>query len=141
MNPFEDLIKELGQKLGRTLLPDANQSCRLKVRENLYVQIDLDASGDKILIGSILGTLMQGSYRNAILKQALCVNGTSATPRGILAYSERKDALVLFQFLELAYTNSETLFQFLRIFIAHARVWQEALAAGEIPQLEKEAVP
>ena len=83
---------------------------------------------------------MQGTYRNTILKQAMCVNGTSITPRGILAFSEKKDALILFQFLELAHVNGEKLFQFLRVFIAHARVWQEALTKGDVPQLEKEAI-
>lgn len=140
MNPFEELIKELGQKIGRTLLPDSNQSCRLKVDDQLFVQIDLDASGDKILIGALLGTLIQGTYRNLLFKQAMCVNGTSVTPRGILAYSDKKDSLVLFHFFSLQHINGEKLYHFLRLFIAHARLWRDAISKGEIPQLEQEAI-
>lgn len=140
MNPFENLIRELGQMLGLTLAPDANQSCRLKINNQLYVQIDLTESGDKILIAAVLGTLNEGSYRNAILKQAMCINGSSIMPRGIVAYSEKNDSLVLFHFFSLADINGEKLFQFLKLFTNHARVWQESLSREEIPQLQKEAI-
>jgi hypothetical protein len=139
MNPFEDLIRELGQKIGLTIIPGNNQSCRLKVSKELFVQIDLDANGDKILIGAELGPLVQGSYRDAVLKQAMCVNGTSILPRGVLAFSEKNNSLVLFQFFSLAYIDAEKLFRFLKLFIAHARAWISSIAHQELPEIAKEA--
>lgn len=140
MNPFEDLLKELGSKIGTSLTADRNQSCRLEIEEGFYVQIDLDSSGERILIGCNLGRLRQGSYRNALIKQAMRTNSAALTPRGILAYSKRNDSLILFQYFTLVYCNAETLYEFIQLFIAHARIWYDSLLREEIPQIEEGAV-
>ncbi|MFZ0565477.1 MAG: CesT family type III secretion system chaperone [Chlamydiales bacterium] len=139
MNPFEDLIKDLGSLMDLPLKPDNNQSCLMNFYEiGVSVQIDLDTNADKILIGSLLGALSAGPYRERIFKQALRVNGLSTSPRGTLAYSTKNDTLVLFQFLPLAYIDGKKLFNFLQLFIEHARAWIEAIKQGDIPPIEED---
>lgn len=140
MNPFEALIQELGAHMSVTLQPDARGSCLINfLRDELTIQIDLDSSADKILVGTQLGRLTIGAYRERVFKEALRANGTAQTPRGILAFSEKNDTLVLFQFLEIAALNGEKLHHFLQLFKEHAKVWQKALKNGEIPLVQEQA--
>lgn len=139
MEPFENLIHELGKAMGITLHPDTHQSCRIHFpADQLSIQIDLDTNADQILIGTQLGTLSPGTYREQIFVQAMRVNGTSITPRGILAYSEKNDTLVLFQFLYLAFLDGSKLYDFLQLFREHAKVWKEAIEHGDVPVIEEE---
>ncbi|MFC2049057.1 CesT family type III secretion system chaperone [Chlamydiota bacterium] len=140
MNPFEDLIRELGAVMDIPLHVDNHQACLLTFREDeLAIQIDLDTNADRILIGSQLGRITPGVYRERVFTQALRANGTASTPRGILAFSEKNDTLVLFQFLEIAWLTGEKLHEFLLLFREHASIWKRALAAGDIPTVVAES--
>ena len=66
------------------------------------------------------------------------MNGTSLSPRGILAFSEKNDTLVLFQFLYLAKLTGEKLHHYLQIFREQAVIWKKALATGDLPHLQEE---
>ncbi len=142
MNPFEDLIRELSSLLDVTLHPDSHQSCMIYFPpDEVSVQIDLDTNADKILIGSQLGRINPGPYREKMFLQAMRTNGLSVVPRGVLAFSEKNDTLVLFQYLNLSYLNGEKLFQFLQLFKEHAKIWKRALESGDIPAIQEEIRP
>ncbi|MCB1181012.1 MAG: CesT family type III secretion system chaperone [Chlamydiia bacterium] len=138
MIPFEDLIRELGEKIGTPLHVDPHQSCLLEFSPFLHVQIDLDSSADKILLGTQLGNLLPGPYRENILRLGMIVNGMMKIHQGIVAYSEKNDSLVLFAYLPIATTTADILFDFLAEFLEHAHIWEEALRRGEIPKIEEE---
>lgn len=139
MTPFEDLIHELGAQMEIELHPDSHQSCLITFpADELSIQIDLDVSGDQILIGSQLGIVSPGVYRERIFFQAMRVNGGSIIPRGTLAFSEKNDTLILFQFLPLAKLNGVKLNTFLETFRTSALIWKEALAKGDIPTIEED---
>lgn len=141
MNPFEDLIRQLALIMNCELHPDARQSCSLSfLPEELVIQIDLDSNADKILIGSQLGRLTPGAYRNKMFTQALRANGAAKLPCGILAFSEKNDTLILFQYLELATLTGEKLYHFLQRFREHALVWKEALSTGDVPRIAEEEI-
>jgi hypothetical protein len=139
MTPFEDLIHALSTQLKVTLRPDAHQACLIQFpHEKLAIQIDLDTNADRILVGTQLERLTPGPYRERIFTQAMRVNGTAKTPRGILAFSEKNDTLVLFQYLNLKSLTGEKLYHFLQLFKEHAKVWKRALETGDIPTIEEE---
>ena len=139
MTPFEDLIHELGKVIDITLHPDSHQSCLLAFpADQISIQIDLHTSGDKILVGTQLGALTRDAFRERIFMQAMRVNGASITPRGILAFSEKNDTLVLFQYLSLSSLNGEKLHKFVQLFREHAKVWKEAIKHGDIPTIEED---
>jgi hypothetical protein len=142
VSPFEILIKELGNKLGTSLSPDQRQSCLLNFSElELAVQIDLDTNADQILLGCELGILPPGSYREQMFRKALRTNAFTEIRLGILAYSEKKNALVLFKFLPLESINADQLFQKLQDFIEHVLVWRDSLKQGTLPTIEEEQPP
>lgn len=140
MNPFEDLLKELGTLLETPLKPDEHQSCRIEFLDGITIQIDLSSGADQVLIGTDLGELPPGSYRKNILQLALQMNGQTEKQKGILAFSRKKNSLFLFQFFPLATLNGEKLFKFLEVFTEHARFWTTAIRRGETPQLSTQQV-
>jgi hypothetical protein len=141
MTPFEDLIRELSMTMQVDLRPDSHQACLITFPEDeLSIQIDLDHQADKIIVGTQLGRITPGSYREQIFRTAMRVNGTSEALRGILAFSEKNDTLVLFQFLNLATLNGEKLHNFIQLFRQHAKVWKQAISRGDIPTLQEETV-
>lgn len=137
MTPFEELLKELGNKMGLNLKPDMRGSCLLNFAQGLAVQIDLYGDGDQILIGCELEQLPLGAYREKIFLQALRFNGSSGLPQGIFAFSKKNSSLVLFQTFPLLSMTGEFLFQFLKHFVTIAAAWKEALHRGEIPVVEE----
>ena len=139
MNPFEDLMRQLSTRLEVPLQPDVHQAYRIHFpQEEITVQIDLDTDADKIIVGSQLGRITPGTYRERIFTQALRANGTSLSPRGILAFSEKNDTLVLFQFLKIEKLTGEKLHAFLQSFRDYAKIWKSALMSGDIPTIQEE---
>lgn len=137
MTPFEDLLNQLGEKLGGIpLRPDNKQCCKIEIGTQFYVQLDLTTRADRILLGSTLGTLAQGRYRDQVFLKALYVNTAATTPKGVLAFSKKTDSLILFQFLNIADLNVDKLFAAFTTFSEHAFAWKEALSRGELPEIE-----
>ncbi|MEZ5314622.1 MAG: CesT family type III secretion system chaperone [Chlamydiales bacterium] len=137
MGVFEHLMQDLGKIIGLNLQLDANLSCCLTFpSDRLSIQIDLDPNGDQILIGTQLGEIFPGPYRERIFIQAMRMNGGSYSPRGILAFSEKNSRFVLFQFLPLPSLNAEQLYQFIQTFCEHAKIWKDAVEKGEIPAMQ-----
>ena len=65
------------------------------------------------------------------------VNGLSKTQRGVLAFSEKREILVLFEFLYLATLTGEKLWHFVQLFHQHAIAWKDAITRGDVPQLQE----
>lgn len=136
MTPFEDLIQALSRVMDIPLRADNHQSCLITFHDDeLAIQIDLDSQADRILVGSQLGRITPGIYRMRLFTEALRANGAASNPQGILAFSEKNDTLVLFQFLDLAWLTGEKLYDFLQLFKEHAALWKTALTTGDVPYL------
>ena len=141
MDAFEHLIHDLGVAMNLSLSVDSHQSCRLHFpNHDLFVQLDLEADGETLLLGTELGVLEPGSFLNSFLKQALIMNGISKGEHGSLAYSEKKHTLILFAFLPLRTLSGTSLNTFLDRFLTQALTWKEALKNGVAPTLEHETV-
>ena len=138
MNAYEQLLHDLGSVLELNLKPDQNQSCKLDMN-GVMLQLDLDSLSDDLLVGSNLGKVLSGPYREKVFKKALIINGLERAPRGWLAFTTKNDSLILYQFLSFASLNGETLYQFLLLFTEHAKIWLDALARGETPEIEEDS--
>lgn len=140
MNAYEDLITQLGQLLNIPLKAEQNQTCCLQVGD-IKVYIELHHDADKIMLGCYLGELPHGQYRFSVFERALCVNGFTSSPSGILAYSAAKNSLVLFQYFYLDKITLQKLHDQLQVFIAHAKTWATALASETLPDIQISKVP
>jgi hypothetical protein len=139
MTPFEELIRQLSFLMEVNLHPDSHQSCLISFpQDEISIQIDLDVNADKILIGTQLGRITPGAYRERIFTQALRANGLAHSPYGILAFSEKNDTMVLYQFFTLEKMNGEKLHAYLQEFREQAKLWKKALSTGDIPTIEEQ---
>jgi hypothetical protein len=135
---FESLLQELSKALKVDLRPDKNNSCLIKLKEGVKVQLELDHSGRFLVLGADLGSISVGRYRENLFRQALMANGLPPPRHGIFAYSKRADSLVLHAMLEVKELNEERLTQFFQTFVEKVIYWNEAIKRGEIPEISEE---
>lgn len=135
---FGALLEELGVSLKLpTLHPDSNNSCLIKFKNGVEVQIEMDKSGRHLIIGSDLGSVPIGKYRENLFREALKANDLPPPIHGILSYSEKTDHLVMFRKLPLADLNGDKIAAAITPFTEKALIWQEALKHNDIPAINQ----
>lgn len=131
---FESILQELGTSLGiQDLHPDKTNSCLLKFRNGVQIQLEFDKSGGFLIIGSELGTVPSGRYRENIFREALKSNGLPWPRNGTFAYSKKANQLVLFEMLSIRDINVQKILDVLKPFSEKAHIWKEALSKGDVP--------
>ena len=130
MTNFHDLIHELGEYMGEEFKVDANGSITLRINETLKVQIELEPTGERIILTSMIIEIPPGKFRETILKDSLKANFLAEDKIGTLSYLEKENVLVLFQFLEARSITKEILHENLLELIDRAQKWHSAIEAG-----------
>lgn len=141
MDAFEFLLEDLSKELGCELKVDAHHTCKIRMKEKLDVQIELDRSFQHLIIGIFLGALPAGKYREQILKEALLSNGELPPKPGKFAYSERKSGLVLFEQRRVQDLDGSKIHTLLNELYEKALPWQEAISKGDIPVIQRTNAP
>ena len=131
MDPFEELLNNLSQQLGTPLAPDSHSSCLLSFDRGVKLQLELDKTGEYLIIGSFLGEVLPGKYREQLLIEALKSN--HLRQGGIFAFSLRKNGLVLFHKQLFASVEITALFALIQRLVERATLWQEAIKGQEMP--------
>jgi hypothetical protein len=140
VDAYTALLEELGKSLGGIeLTSDKNNTCLIHLKDGIEVQIELDHKGDSLLIGSDLGEVPVGRYRENLFREALKANGLPSPIYGILAFSQRIDHLILYTMLPLKDLNGEKISAFLTPFALKAKVWKDAIERGEVPVVQSAA--
>lgn len=135
-NLFETLLQELGRTeiiSIPTLHADSNNSCLIRFKGGLEVQIELNEQEHKLIICSDLGYASIGKYREDVFREALKANGMPYPRWGDFAYSRKADHLILFHRLELKDLTGERIADFLTHFLEKAFYWREALLRNDVP--------
>lgn len=133
---FTSLLDELSIPMKiKDLKPDSNNSCLIKFKTGVEIQLELDTSEEFLLIGTSFGPLRPGRYRENIFREALKANGMPAPRYGIFAYSKKADNLIMFDKLHLKDLTGMKIFDHIKPFTEKALVWKEALARGDIPSI------
>jgi hypothetical protein len=130
---FGSIIEELGTILKTNLSPDKNNSCKLKYKSGLTVQIDFDGLNEKLILVSSLGTAVPGRYRESLFREALKANGLPFPKYGIFAYSKKQDALLLYDTISLKELSGQKLAELLAPFAQRAELWSAAITKSEVP--------
>lgn len=135
-----DLLGALLLELGRSLKidnlhPDSNNSCLIKLVNGLQIQIELDRSAQFLVLGTDLGIVPAGKYRENLFKEALKANDMPYPLHGILAYSRKTEHLVLFEKIQITDLNGEKIAAEITPFTEKAAIWADALKRGDIPNI------
>ena len=131
---FAKKVDELGQKFNLDLAPDVLGACSILIDEKLTVQLELDESETKILIGSFLCEMPPGKFRENVFSAALKAN--NMLPRiGMFAYDEKSNSILLFDYVDVE-IEIEKLFALFAQFIDKAVAWKEAIESGSYAPLD-----
>lgn len=128
---FKDLLYELSQILGQDLKADLNQVCPLVIDETYHVQLEMDISGDSILMGCYMCELPPGKFRENILKDALKAGFDTKKEKSILGYCEQINQLALFEYVPNYDLNGQRLYEALCIFVDRVKDWKSAIDSGK----------
>lgn len=139
MDIFQQLIWDLGEITKLPLHVDENRSCRLLIEGKLPVHLEMDSTGDYLIVAAMLPEIAPGRFREEILKAALKTNA-SYHSFGVLSYVEKKNILVLHKLLLASQCSAQQLIDFLIPFIEYAESWQKAIESG-IPPSSSEPLP
>lgn len=133
LDPFAILLADLGALIQVPLHPDHQRSCCLSFNNELHVQLKEDESKDRILVGTFLGEIPPGKFRENVLKETLKEN--NLFPRmGTFGYSERNNQLAFFSYVSFQGLRGDTMADFLEAFLEKAFSWRTALQTGQLPQ-------
>jgi hypothetical protein len=132
------LLQEIGTNLGvNNLHPDNNNTCLLRLKSGLIIQIELDKGGQFLILGADLGTVPPGKYRELLFREALKANGLPYPIHGILCYSRKSDHLVIYEKIPLRDLNGEKIAAEITPFAEKAFLWSEALLRNDIPAINQ----
>lgn len=127
---LEDVAKQLNIP---SLVPDQNNSCLIKFPKGPAIQLEIDKTGNYLMIGCDLGEIPAGPYRENVFREALKMNGRSYPHAADFAYSKQSNKLVMTTQLPLQNLRSETIVETLNSFQELAIRWNESLQSGEVP--------
>lgn len=131
---YEAILSDIGTALQLPdLHPDRNNSCLITFPNGLKVQIDMDRNGSFLVIGSDLGQVPLGRYRENIFREALKANGMPYPQHGILAYSTKTDHLIIFETYPMRDLTGERVADQMQIFMEKALHWKNSMEKGDIP--------
>ena|ERR1700722_10013886 len=134
---YGTLLEELGRTLQvRDLHADRNNSCLIRLKNGLQVQIEISPKTNMLLLGVDLGAPPLGRFRVDLFKQALKANGMPYPQHGIFSQSSKTDHLILYEFLPLKDLTGDKIADELGPFSEKALLWKNSLAQNEIPSLE-----
>lgn len=127
---FTVLLEDLSKHLSMNLTPDEHNSCLIVIKDKLEIQLSLDSSQKYLIVGSVLGELPSGKFRQDCLYAALKANARPYPLLGIFSYSRKINSLVLYEKINLNVFDINNILSILTPFVKKAMTWKEALDNG-----------
>lgn len=127
------ILEELGKRWNARLKPDDKDTCLIRLRTGVNVQVEIESNGEYLVAGADLGTLPPGRYREDVFQTALQENGLPYPRSGTFAYSRQADTLIYFLRIPTKELTGDRLFELLEPFVEKAKTWKEAIEAGSLP--------
>jgi len=131
-----NFVGDLTQGLGLNINIEDSPSYTLTISGH-EVQLELDNSGDCIIVSIVLGKVPSGRYREDILEQALKSNGYPPPYFGVLGYSLDADILVLHRKFHASKLSKKLVMDSIPALIQMADEWSRALGSSSVPIASK----
>lgn len=136
---FETLLEETGQLLDVPRLhPDQNNSCLIKLKSGVQIQLELDRKADFLILAINIGTPQGGRYRENLLRQALKANDLLPKQQGVFAFSTKTEHLLLMDKLALKDLNGQKIAATVTALVKKAAIWSEALTHNDVPEIDQD---
>lgn len=138
-NQLGAILKELEPFFKCPLEPDQNDSCLIKLGDEISIQIELDRYG-YLMIGCRLGIVPMSRYRDNLMQQALKSNESSLPSSGVFGFSQKSQNIILFIRIDPVAYSIPHIIALMPPFIEKAKKWSDAIAKGETPEIEATTV-
>lgn len=135
ISQFDELIKELGTLINIELGIDGNDACLITYPEGADIQLELSEDDRDVVLGSFLGEVPAGRFREDLFQAALQANGSPGRSIGILCFLERSDQLCLYDRVGADQLTASKLKDAINTFRATASDWQEAIENNQVPDM------
>jgi len=135
IDPFSEIVEDLGKTMGLDLYPDKEHACTLLIDNEMRVQMEYDSTENRLLISSFVFSMPNDTFRTDIFTSALKANNDN-TRIGTLAYDEKDNQLVIFAFLPLNNLTTSFLYDFLFKLIDKIILWQKAIKNNDLTLVE-----
>lgn len=133
---FGLLLQDVGKLLQIPKLePDGNNSCLISFPGEISIQIEIDRSGNFLILGCDVGTLPPGRYRELVFREALRSNGQPPPHSGDFSYSKQADKLMLMQQIPLKDINGDKILAVMNPMLEKGKYWKETISRGEVPSI------
>lgn len=135
---YESILKEFSTTLKiEELEPDENDTCLIKFANDLEVYLEMDKTGENFIVGSDLGEIPLGGYRENVFRMALIANSLPFPRFGTFAFSNRSNSLVLFEVLPVKDLHGDQVAEFIGPFVQKGAAWKKAIENNEMPTVNK----
>lgn len=142
LSPFEELLKELSNKIEVPLHADAKHCCAILIDEKLKVQLEADKAQQHLILSGYISHVTPGKFRENVLTDALKANkATYPQEIGIFGFSPHNNMLALFYILSMENLTGEKLSDILAYFVGKAMDWHNAISAGYSSPVPTESPP
>jgi len=131
-----NFVEDLTQGLGMNIEIEDSPSYTLNIRDK-ELQLEMDDSGEKIIVSMVLGKVPSGRYREDVLEQSLKSNDYPPPHFGYLGYSLEADILVLHREFHFSKISKKTVMDSIPPFIQMAEEWSRALETSSVPIASK----
>ena len=128
---LDNLLKVFEPYFNCPLSADALQTCLIKLKSGIKIQIELNNYG-LILIGCEFDSVL-GRYQDLLLKEALKANYLHSLVSGCFGFSRKNSALILFKFVDPLDLKPNDISKILDPFIIKAKLWNEAIKNNLLP--------
>lgn len=125
--PFLDILYHLSHETNLDLYPDDHGVCKLKLSNQMTVQIEIDSQDSSLYMVSVICTIPPGKFRENVLKHALYANHFSNLDEGALCFIEKISALALSKTISLRSLTGEALLQKICLMGEKADSWKKAI--------------
>ncbi len=117
------------------LKPDENNTCLLRFANGFEVYIEMEQGEKHVLIGSTLGPVAAGRYREDVFRNALIANAQPYPRYGTFAYSKEADSLALFELIPIENLTGAKVAEVIAPLIQKGVIWKETLERGDVPKI------
>lgn len=125
--PFLDILYHLSHETGLQLYPDDHGACKLKLSNQMNVQLELDLRSPSLFLVCNIASLPPGTFRENVLKHALYANHFEDSTSGILCYIEKLGALALCKTIPIQDLHSDHLLDQISLMGEKAEKWKKAI--------------
>ena len=134
MNPFEQLLEDLGKLLQISLHAEQGFLCKLNMK-GLSIQLEYDETKQTLFMVSFLPQAAVGLFSENLFLEALKDNATN-DPFGVFGYAEGTGSLAL-QLLVPISTSADKVFDLLGHFKEKSLLWKEAIEQNTLSPIQK----